>query len=245
VFLAGAFVAWLAVQCDSNTPNRVDGPRSKVSEDVRALRAGVGKAPAPAETDQSEAKPDPVVDAPKNHGDVNDSPGRQSVDGVRSASQAARADRGVPESELSPNTANPESALGKKLDDPVVQALVGDVYKNCRIDSAGHYSCPTKGVTIVFNAVADDTFVKQLFLYPNASGSTAPYKGPLPQGLTRNMTAEDVHAKLGAPTASGGVSRGEPWERYELQTLSITVYYRPATSDRPNQISYLTFGMVR
>jgi hypothetical protein len=93
-------------------------------------------------------------------------------------------------------------------------------------------NCPLKGVTIVISAVNDELTVKGLMLYPNSSGSVAPYLGPLPGRLTRDMKADGVHSKLGRPTASGN-----GWEAYNDRRPPIFVMYIPPNNPKGGLLS--------
>lgn len=134
--------------------------------------------------------------------------------------------------ELSHDTANPEAALGKNLEGPEVQALVGHVYQRCSVDAAANFACPALGIDLGVRMVNGDLIVSTIRLYPNASGRMSAHKGSLPGGLTGDMQAEGVHSKLGMPSASGA-----DWDAYKQRTPGLFIKYLPPSHVQAGLIS--------
>lgn len=135
-------------------------------------------------------------------------------------------------SSASADEATPEAAFDKKLEDPAVQALVGNVYKNCSLEANSRFVCIYVGVVIGVRAADGELVVSRVEMHPNASGRMLPYKGPMPGGLTREMNAERVHSKLGKPSQSG-----KGWEVYNQRTPKLYITYTPPGHAQPGLLS--------
>ena len=117
--------------------------------------------------------------------------------------------------------------LGKNVDDPAVEALVGPVYQRCVINSVSQLACPLAGVDFALeNPDGKKLVIRQVRLYVNIRGAYAPYSGTLPFGLARNDRRDNVLAKLGRPDQSL-----RDTDIYTSRSPRVVITYHPGDSN--------------
>jgi hypothetical protein len=121
--------------------------------------------------------------------------------------------------------------LGSSIEAAAVRAVLRPVGEPevTEIEDETYYEFANAG----FSLTADQTGrIIAAHLYPEGRDGYRQYRGTIPCTLRFGERRDEVHARLGTPTAFGGGDSGTPsWERYDARDVSCHIEYVPARNE--------------
>ena len=126
--------------------------------------------------------------------------------------------------------------LGKDMDDPDVKKAIidlelGDIYDDPEMGRR-YIGADKKGITLLF----EDNLFDTIQIHVRPSGSYSAFPDPLPFGIQREVSQDEIHKLLGAPEAFDKLD-----SRYSIENgrLRLIVWYNDSL-----RVRYLSIGLL-